>query len=117
MGQGESPATFADPLVQRQGACRTTSDGKPRWYNPRSRRSHLEHSAEESNGHSHAQATRISSSTAQACLYSQAKRQTASSGHADASFILPSLPGTFGIRCQGWVGSADPFSFYCTIFC
>ena len=96
MGQGQSPATFADPLVQRQGSCRTTSDGKQRWCNPRSGRSHLEHSPEESNGHSHAQATRVSSSTAQACLYSQAKRQKASSGHS-----LRRVPGDAGTLPAG----------------
>jgi hypothetical protein len=82
MGQGESPATFAHPLVQRQGSCRATSGGKQRRCNPRSGRSHLGHSPAESNGHSHAQATRVSSSPAQACLYSQAKRQKAPSGHS-----------------------------------
>ena len=43
MGQGESPATFADPLVQWQEPCRATSDGKQRWCNPRSGQSDLEH--------------------------------------------------------------------------
>ena len=28
MGQGASPATFADPLLQRQSSRRSTSDGK-----------------------------------------------------------------------------------------
>src|SRR3974390_1102787 len=34
MGQGESLATSADPLVQRQGFRRSTGDGKPRQENP-----------------------------------------------------------------------------------
>src|SRR2546421_2349589 len=100
MGQGQSLTTSADPLVQRQGSCRAASDGKQRWCYPRSRPCNLGYSPEESNGHSHTQATRVSSSTAQACLHPQAKRQKTSSGHSDASFILPSLPGAFGIPCR-----------------
>src|ERR1700758_2138278 len=34
MGQGASPATFADPLLQRQSSRRSTSDGKQWQENP-----------------------------------------------------------------------------------
>ena len=49
-GQGPSPATPADPLVQRQGHCRQARDGKSREAHPRGRPRHLGHSGEEDGG-------------------------------------------------------------------
>ena len=50
MGQGESLATSADPLVQRQSAGRQTSDGKSRQTDSWRGRGDLEHPGEESTG-------------------------------------------------------------------
>ena len=48
MGQGESPAVSADPLVQWQGPRHETSDGEPRQEDSRCGRSPLEHAGEAS---------------------------------------------------------------------
>ena len=58
MGQGQSLATPADPLVQRQSPCRATSDGKPRQTHAGRRWDNLERPGEEGTGHARARATR-----------------------------------------------------------
>ena len=50
MGQGQSLATSAHPLVLRQSPCCSTSDGKPGQETPGVDGDHLEHAPEESNG-------------------------------------------------------------------
>ena len=50
MGQGESLATPADPLVQRQGPGRATSDGEPRQAHAGGGRDDLGHAGEEDGG-------------------------------------------------------------------
>src|SRR5207253_10150819 len=69
MGQGQSLATTLNPLVQRQGACRATSDGKPGQIHPRSGQDHVEHSPQEDQRRLLAQAKGISSPTASAHPY------------------------------------------------
>ena len=49
-GQGQGPATAADPLVQRQGPCRATGDGEPRQTDAGGGRGDLGHPGEESDG-------------------------------------------------------------------
>src|SRR6266851_10227518 len=49
-GQGASPATFADPLLQRQSSRRSTSDGKQWQENPRCGPRNLGHPREEDTG-------------------------------------------------------------------
>src|SRR5258708_9689967 len=94
MGQGESPATFADPLIQWQSSCCETSDGKPRQDHPWSRQRHLGYSRKEGTGHTHAQATRLSPSTAEAGVYPKKPQQTEATldsvyvGYGHASSLL-----------------------------
>src|SRR5580765_8372204 len=82
MGQGQSPATSADPLVQRQSPCRKTSDGKPWQTDTWGRRGNLGDPSEESNGSLHAPPTRLSCPTTQARVHSEIER-SASSGYSD----------------------------------
>ena len=77
MGQGESPATFADPLVQRQGACRATSDGKPGAKNARRGRRNLDHAQPESTSHPRIATKRVSSQTAETRVYPEKLREDA----------------------------------------
>src|SRR5438067_9124474 len=94
MGQGQSLATLADPLVQRQSPCRATSDGKPGQTHPRSGQDHVEHSPQEDQRRLLAQAKGLSSPTASAHPYPEEKRQEASVGYSmhegqsDASTVL-----------------------------
>src|SRR5258707_13670610 len=76
MGQGESPATFADPLIQWQSPCCETSDGKPRQDHPWSRQRHVGYSRKEGTGCTNAQATRLSPSTAEAGGFPKKQKQT-----------------------------------------
>ena len=54
MGQGESLATSADPLVERALARGRASDGKPRQEHAGRGRKHLGHPGEEGDGRTHA---------------------------------------------------------------
>src|SRR6516165_3405250 len=69
MGQGESLATSADPLVQRQSSRRSTGDGKPRQENPWCGPRNLGHPREEDTGHTGTQASGLSTSAPSTCLY------------------------------------------------
>ncbi len=71
MGQGESIATFADPLVQRQSIVRQTSDRKQRQTNTGHRRENLAYAQEESAGSKITAATRLPGATIAANLHSQ----------------------------------------------
>jgi hypothetical protein len=66
----------AFPLVQWQSPCRQTSDGKPRQEHPWSRPRQVGYSRKEGRGCTHAQATRLSPSTAQAGVYPKKQQQT-----------------------------------------
>ena len=66
----------AFPLVEWQSPCRETSDGKPRQEHPWSRQRDLGYSRKEGTGRTHAQATRLSSSTAEAGVHSKKQPQT-----------------------------------------
>ncbi len=79
MGQGESPATRADPLVEWQSPCRQTSDGNPRQEHRRSGQRPLGHSRKEGTRRTNAQATRLPSSPAQAGVHSKKQPQTEAS--------------------------------------
>src|SRR5438270_6726018 len=76
MGEGEGPATPADPLVQWQSPCRETSDGKPRQDHPWSRQRHVGYSRKEGTGCTNTQATRVSSPTTEAGVHSKKQQQT-----------------------------------------
>jgi hypothetical protein len=87
MGQGESLATLAHPLIQRQSTCRATSDGKPRQENTRRGQRTLDHAKSEDESHTPPSAERVSSQTAQARVHSQEQWQVASFRHS-----LPARP-------------------------
>ena len=95
MGQGQSLATSADPLVQRQGPGRPTSDGKPRqatlrawtgrlWNTPEKKATAIARSA----------AARLPTPTAAAGVHPQEQRQDAPSGdsHDDRPGDAGALP-------------------------
>ena len=77
VGQGQSEAPTLNPLVQRQGSCGTTSDGKPRQKHSRGRQGHLEHSTQEDQRRLFASAKGLPSSATPTHLYTQEKRQKA----------------------------------------
>ena len=74
-----------------------TSDGKPGQTHPRSGQDHVEHSPQKDQRRLRAQTEGLPSPTASAHLHPQEERQKASIRHSDGSFILPSLPGAFGM--------------------
>ncbi len=93
MEQGESLATSADPLVQRQSSCCPTSNRKPGQKHPRSRQGRMEYSTKEDQCHLLAQAKGLSSPTAQANIQTKEKRQKAPAWYADMGCTLPFFPG------------------------
>jgi len=75
MGQGASPATFADPLLQRQSSRRSTSDGKQWQENPRCGPRNLEYTREEDTGSTCTEAQGLSISAPATCLHPEVGRQ------------------------------------------
>jgi hypothetical protein len=93
MGEGQSPPTSADPLIQRQSACRATSDGKLGQKNLGRRRRNLDYAQSKDESHRPTSAARISTKTAEAGLYPKKFRQNAPSGYPDMGCTLPPFPG------------------------
>ena len=81
LGQGESLAMAADPLVLRQSLGRETSDGKSRQEHAGSGRSNLEHSGGQTQGHRVAATSRISAAAAAARLYPESQWKAETAGH------------------------------------
>ena len=74
MGQGASPATFADPLLQRQSSRRSTeSDGKQWQENPRCGPRNLGHTREENTGSTCTKAQGLSVSAPATCLHPESR--------------------------------------------
>src|SRR5260370_3406567 len=69
MEQGASLATPANPLVQRQGSRRSTSDGKQWQENPWCRPRNLGHTRTEDTGRTCTQAKRLSTSASSTRLH------------------------------------------------
>src|SRR5207247_2846819 len=109
MEQGESLATAADPLVQRQSSCCPTSNRKPGQKHPRSRQGRMEYSTKEDQCHLLAQAKGLSSPTAQANIQTKEKRQKAPSRYSDMGCTLPFFPGDVrDSMCSPSGGSGTP---------
>src|SRR5215471_10877695 len=72
VGPGSSPATPADPLLQRQGACRAEGEWKPRQENAWGGQGDLEHLGAEMDSRAPADATRVSTAAAEASVYTEA---------------------------------------------
>src|ERR1700680_4886571 len=75
MGQGASLATPTDPLVQRQGSRRSTSDGKQWQENPWRGPRNLGHTRKEDTGCTWTQAQGLSTSASSTRLHSEIGRQ------------------------------------------
>src|SRR5713226_356164 len=94
MGQGESSATFVNPLVQRQSACCEAGDRKSRQTDSWRGRRNLGHAKQKSTGDLSSAAKGISPSATATNLYPKKEWQTQASGHPrhalprDASFIF-----------------------------
>src|SRR6266516_4491010 len=93
MGQGQSPATFTDPFVQRQGACREASDGKQWQTNPQRRRSQLENAGTKSRSHPIAHPTRIPPAPITASVHSQKQWCETAPLDPEMGWTLPFFPG------------------------
>src|SRR6266404_4364223 len=116
MGQGASPATFADPLLQRQSSRRSTSDGKQRQENPRCGPRNLGHTREEDTGSTCTKAQGLSISAPTTCLHPEVGRQNdarARHSHDEGSSAASFVSARIRPRCLNqccykllWVSSA-----------
>jgi hypothetical protein len=102
MGQGQSEAPTLNPLVERQGPGRTTSDGTPGAKNAWRGRSNLDPAQSESTSHPSIATQGVSSPAAEAGVHPQKFRQDASSldslpeGPSHASLV----PAGSGAHCS-----------------
>lgn len=96
VGQGESPATPADPLVQRQSIGRAAGDRKPGQENSRSGRGNLGDTDAKRESSKRNETAWVSLSTAEAGVHPQEQRETAGFGYSDVAFTLHLIQ-------SGWV--------------
>src|SRR4029453_2384897 len=101
MGPGESLATSADPLVQRQGPCRAASDGKPGSTNTRCRSGRMGHRGVEGNGDPPVATTRLPSPTVTTRVHPEKQRPETPSRHShdEGPSHAGALPARLGPHC------------------
>src|SRR6202051_74433 len=102
MGQGASPATFADPLLQRQSSRRSPSDGKQWQENPRCGPRNLGHSREENTGSTCTKAQGLSVAAPATCLHTEVGRQNdapARNSHDEGSSTASTVSASTCPRC------------------